>query len=291
MTSKRISFETSYNIPKPFLKWAGGKTQLLDQFSRLYPREFAAYHEPFVGSGAVYFHLKSLKMNGTLNGSMTRAYLTDCNDELVNCYRVVQNNVDELIKLLTRHKRRHSHEYYYKVRSQDPAQLNNMQRAARLIYLNKTCFNGLYRVNRDGQFNVPMGRYQNPAILDEARLKVVSQSLQSAHINYSSFKEVLNKATWGDFIYFDPPYHPLSKTSNFTSYTENNFGNHEQSELADVFRELDRKGCKVMLSNSSARFIWKLYEGFKRVHVKAARLINSKAQKRGKISELVILNY
>ncbi len=278
-------------FPKPFLKWAGGKTQLLAQFVPLYPREFNAYHEPFVGSGAVYFHLRSLKMNGTLNGSMSRAYLTDCNDELVNCYRVVQKDVDELIELLEKHKRKHSPDHYYKVRSQDPARLSDVKRAARLIYLNKTCFNGLYRVNRDGKFNVPMGRYHNPAILDEARLRVANQSLQTAHINYSSFKEVLNKAASGDFIYFDPPYHPLSKTSNFTSYTENNFGDHEQGELADAFRELDRKGCKVMLSNSSASFVWKLYEGFKRVRVKAARLINSKAQKRGKISELVILNY
>ncbi|MBI5053832.1 MAG: DNA adenine methylase [Chloroflexi bacterium] len=291
MTSKSISFETRYNIPKPFLKWAGGKTQLLDQFTRLYPREFNAYHEPFVGSGAVYFHLRSLKMNGTLNGSMTRAYLTDCNDELVNCYRVVQNGVDELILLLTKHKRKHSPDYYYKVRSQDPTRLNEVKRAARLIYLNKTCFNGLYRVNRDGQFNVPMGRYKNPAIFDEEKMRVVSQSLQTAHINYSSFKEVLNKATSGDFVYFDPPYHPLSKTSNFTSYTENNFGEQEQRELADAFRELDRKGCRLMLSNSSVAFVWKLYEGFRRERVKATRLINSKAHKRGKISELVILNY
>jgi len=288
---QQIKPDITFQLPKPFLKWAGGKTQLLDQFSRLYPHEFAAYHEPFVGSGAVYFHLRSLKMNGTLNGSMTQAYLTDCNGELVNGYRIVQNSVDELILLLTKHKRKHSPDYYYKVRSQELDGLSDVKRAARLIYLNKTCFNGLYRVNRNGQFNVPMGRYKNPAIFDEEKLRVVSQSLQTAHINYSSFKEVLNKATSGDFIYFDPPYHPLSKTSNFTSYTENNFGEQEQRELADAFRELDRKGCKVMLSNSSALFVWKLYEGFKRVRVKAARLINSKAQKRGKISELVILNY
>ena len=280
-----------YQFPKPFLKWAGGKTQLLDQFTPLYPREFVAYHEPFVGSGAVYFHLNSLKLKGTLNGSMSRIYLTDRNDELVNCYRVVQDSVDEVIKVLTKHKRRHSAEYYYQVRSQPPAHLNRVERAARLIYLNKTCFNGLYRVNRDGQFNVPMGRDKNPTILDEGRLRSVSLALQAVQIRYASFKEVVNTAKAGDFIYFDPPYHPLNKTSNFTSYTENNFGEAEQRELADVFRQLDRQGCQVMLSNSSSPFVSRLYAEFKRQRVKASRLINAQAQKRGKISELVILNY
>jgi DNA adenine methylase len=271
--------------PKPFLKWAGGKGQLLGQFAELYPCQFAGYHEPFVGSAAVYFHLCSLRT------PTSRVRLTDSNAELVNCYTVVRDDVDSLIDSLAKHKRQHSPDHYYEVRAHPSDALSEVERAARLIYLNKTCYNGLYRVNRRGQFNVPLGSYKNPGIYAPGELRQASRALQNAEIEVAPFASVVKRARKGDFVYFDPPYHPLSSTANFTSYTQGAFGEQEQHELAQVFRALDRKGCKVMLSNSWTPFIRNLYKGFRLVEVKAARVINSKAEKRGKVSELVVLNY
>lgn len=276
---------------RPFLKWAGGKSQLLDQFAALYPRSFENYHEPFVGSAAVYLHLWSLKTSGQLADSMRRARLTDSNVELINCYRVVRDEVEALIELLAEHKRKHSREHYYQVRGQRPQALSPVQAAARFIYLNKTCYNGLYRVNRQGQFNVPMGSYKNPAILDAEDLRRASCALRDAEIAVADFREVVHHAKSGDLIYFDPPYHPLTKTASFTSYTEVPFGEEQQRELAQVFCQLDRQGCRVMLSNSWTPFILDLYRGFNLIEVRAARAINSKASGRGKISEVVVLNY
>ncbi|MEK7326433.1 MAG: DNA adenine methylase [Chloroflexota bacterium] len=270
---------------RPFLKWAGGKSRLLGQFAGLYPCQFAGYHEPFVGSAAVYFHLCGLR------APVKRVRLTDSNAELVNCYTVVRDDVDSLIDSLAKHKRQHSPEHYYEVRAQSLDALSEVERAARLIYLNKTCYNGLYRVNRRGQFNVPMGSYKNPGIFDPDELRQASRALQNAEIEVAPFAAAARRARKGDFVYFDPPYHPLSSTANFTSYTESAFGEQEQGELAQAFRELDRKGCKVMLSNSWTPFIRNLYKGYRLVEVKAARAINSKAEKRGKVSELVVLNY
>ncbi len=272
---------------RPFLKWAGGKGQLLDQFALLYPRSFENYHEPFMGSAAVYFHLCS---SGLIKRAK-RARLTDSNVELVNCYRVVRDEVDALIELLAEHKRRHSREHYYQVRGQRPQALSPLEAAARFIYLNKTCYNGLYRVNRRGQFNVPMGSYKNPAILDAEELRRASCALRETEIAVADFREVVHHAKSGDLIYFDPPYHPLTKTANFTSYTEAPFGEEQQRELAQVFCQLDRQGCQVMLSNSWTPFILDLYRGFHLVEVRAARAINSKASGRGRISEVVVLNY
>ena len=279
------------SLAKPFLKWAGGKTQMLASYADFFPKKFKGYHEPFVGSGAVYFYLCRLQSEGDLPHSMTRVRLTDNNADLVNAYQVVQNYVNDLIRLLRKHKEKHSATYYYQMRDLDTNDLTDIQRAARMIYLNKTCFNGLYRVNKKGKFNVPMGRYKNPSVFDEENLLAVSAELKRADIRCESFRRVIDDAKPGDFIYFDPPYYPLSKTSNFTSYTTDVFADFEHRLLADVVRQLDRKGCMVMVSNSSAQFVWKLYENFKRERVKATRLINSKAQKRGKINELVILNY
>jgi DNA adenine methylase len=283
---------TAYSsIAKPFLKWAGGKSQLLDQFASLYPRSFSNYHEPFVGSAAVYFHLCCLKASGRLADSMKQVRLTDSNAELVNCYRVVRDEVDALIELLAQHKRQHGREHYYQVRSQSPQDLSPIESAARFIYLNKTCYNGLYRVNRKGQFNVPIGSYKNPSIFDADDLRQGSRLLQGVEIVLADFRDVVDHAASGDFIYFDPPYHPLTRTASFTSYTENPFGEEQQCDLARVFRKLDQKGCKVMLSNSWTPFILDLYQDFNLIEVKAARVINSKASGRGRISELVVLNH
>jgi DNA adenine methylase len=278
-------------VARPFLKWAGGKGQLLEQLASLYPDRFAGYHEPFVGSAAVFFHVQGLTLRGQLKSFMGRVRLTDSNEELINCFRAVRDEVDGLITLLTEHKKGHNRSHYYKIRRQIPGELTGVERAARFIYLNKTCYNGLYRVNRKGQFNVPMGRYRNPRILDEKELRQASQALQHTEIEVADFREVVRCAKAGDFVYIDPPYHPLTLTANFTSYTQAIFGEPEQRDLARVFRDLDRKGCKVMLSNSWTPFILDLYRDFTRLEVKANRAINSDPARRGKISEVVVLNY
>lgn len=278
-------------VPKPFLKWAGGKTQLLGQLESLFPRKFNSYHEPFLGSAAVFFHLSALARRGQLDSSMAKARLTDSSVELVKCYWAVRDDAEAVIKLLARHKAKHSREHYYRVRAQSAAALSNAERAARLIYLNKTCYNGLYRVNRKGQFNVPMGSYTNPRIFNANALRLASEYLRGAEVAIADFRQIVQHAARGDFVYFDPPYHPLNATSSFTAYTENTFGEQQQRELAAVFGELDRRGCKVMLSNSWTPFILELYRGHTLVPVKASRAINSKPGARGKIKEVVVLNY
>ncbi|MCI0407703.1 MAG: Dam family site-specific DNA-(adenine-N6)-methyltransferase, partial [Acidobacteria bacterium] len=182
-------------------------------------------------------------------------------------------------------------EYFYRVRSLDPAALDDVQRASRMIFLNKTCFNGLYRVNRKGQFNVPFGRYANPKFCDPDNILAVSRGLQAAKLYVGPFESVLDRARRGDFVYFDPPYHPRSATANFTSYTEGAFGPLEQQRLLEAFSDLDRRGCLLMLSNSDTRLVKNLYRKFRRIPVSANRAINSVATKRGKIAELLILNY
>jgi DNA adenine methylase len=288
VTQLSMAFDLPVATAKSFLKWAGGKGQLLDQFAPLYPKDFTNYHEPFVGSAAVFFHLYGL---GRLSSRTTQVRLTDSNSELINCYQTVRDDVDGLIDLLTIYRQQHSQELYYKIRSQIPTDLTPLERAARFIYLNKTCYNGLYRVNRKGQFNVPMGSYKNPRIFEPEELVQAARALTGVELVVADFHDVLNHAKAGDYIYFDPPYYPLTQTANFTCYTENAFGEEQQRDLAQVFRKLDRMGGKVMLSNSWAPFILDLYQGFKLIEVKAARVINSKPDRRGKISELVVLNY
>ena len=285
----RFEESTSIVLPKPFLKWAGGKSQLLEQFTPFFPKKFGRYCEPFTGSAAVYWHLFSQREKGKVVFDGVR--LTDSNDELINCYTVVRDNVEQLIERLTEYRQQHDKATYYKVRKLKVSELTTLERAARFIYLNKTCYNGLYRVNRSGQFNVPMGSYKNPSIFDAEELIKVSQALQGADIQTADFREVLHWAKDGDFIYFDPPYAPVSKTASFTSYTENPFGEKEQKELAEIYRTLSQCGCKLMLSNSWIKSIVDLYKEFHVIEVKATRAINSNPERRGRISELLVINY
>jgi len=275
--------------PRPFIKWAGGKTQLLGQFEPLYPPgRIRRYIEPFVGSGAVFFHVRQILKPAEF-------ILADGNEELINAYRAVRDDLEKVIRLLAAHKAAHSKDHYYRVRGQIPGRLSDSARAARLIYLNKTCFNGLYRVNSRGGFNVPMGRYTDPPILDADNLRAVRAALRGVTLRAAHFRDTLDTARRGDFIYFDPPYLPLSRTSSFTSYAVNAgrcaFGEPDQEELAAVYAALARRGCRVMLSNSDAPFIHRLYRDFDVREVRARRSINSKSDRRGRISEIVVLNY
>jgi len=274
------------DIPRPFLKWAGGKTQLLPQFERLYPspESFSRYLEPFVGSAAVYLHVRRLF-------APREVVLADGNEDLINVYRAVQDDVEGVIRRLARHRSAHSEAHYYQTRARKPAALSAPTRAARTIYLNKTCFNGLYRVNSRGEFNVPMGRYRNPSILDAENLRAAALALDGVELRIAHFRETLEYARRGDFVYFDPPYQPLTRTSAFTAYTRDTFTPADQEELAQIFRRLSERGCRVMLSNSDSPLIHRLYQGFDLRRVDARRAINSKGDRRGRISELVVLNY
>ena len=265
---------------KPFIKWAGGKHRLLPALSRRFPpkEKIGRYFEPFLGGAAVFFHL-----------AHPHSFLSDSNQDLVELYQVVQQDVEGLIEILQIHK--NEREHYYRVRSLDPSKMIPAQRAARLIYLNKTCFNGLYRVNSQGQFNVPFGRYENPAICDVKGLRAASAALKPVDISMHDFETVLERAEPGDFIYFDPPYHPINRTSSFTSYTTGRFGEEEQHRLAAVYTHLAERGCFVMLSNSDTPLIRELYRDFHIHELQAGRAINSKPERRGKITELLILNY
>lgn len=274
--------------PKPFVKWVGGKRQLLTQFRKLnlYPPEkfnpeTGRYFEPFVGGGAVFFDLLPEK-----------AFLSDLNKELVTTYNVIKNNVEELIISLKKHKI--DKEYFLDIRSKNPTDLDDISVASRFIYLNRTCFNGMYRVNSKGGFNVPYGKHTNPLICDEVNLRKVSKALSKVEIKHQDYKAVLTKAKAGDFVYFDPPYHPVSKTASFTSYTAEAFLEKEQLELRDTVLELNKRGCFVMLSNSDADFINEIYSGHKGIRVnkvEAGRAINSDGAKRGKVVEVLITNY
>ena len=270
-------------IPHPFLKWAGGKRQLISQMYKYFPKNFNKYLEPFVGGGAVLFYLKP-----------KFSTIIDINKELINCYKVIKNNVTELIKLLKTHK--NEKDYYYNVRALDRDEekfkkLSNIEKASRMIYLNRCCYNGLYRVNSKGQFNVPFGRYKNPNFCDEENLSAVSKALEKVKIIHGSFELCLDYAEKGDFVYFDPPYYPISKTSSFTSYTKENFREDSQHKLFHVFKKLDESGCKLMLSNSYNEYIKSLYKDYNIITLDARRVINCKAAKRGNINVLLILNY
>lgn len=283
----------SFVLPRPFLKWAGGKTRLIGQYQPYFPEKFTTYYEPFLGGGAVFFYLAQQHPG-------LQAVLTDINPELINAYRCVRDKVEELILLLEEHQLEHTkdnkEDYYYWVRSR--SYKTDTEKAARLIYLNKTCYNGLYRENSKGQFNVPMGRYKNPNICQVDLLLSVSYLLAPAQIEVRKFDEILNFANSSeDFVYFDPPYYPISATSNFTAYSRDNFKESEQIKLRDIFVELAQRGVKVMLSNSNCDFIKELYgdsQAFKRIplpqliEISASRGINSKSSKRGKVKELLI---
>jgi DNA adenine methylase len=264
----------------PFLKWAGGKGRLLPQFAPHFPTECATYYEPFCGGGAVFF-----------DRAPQRAVLADINPELVNVYACVRDNVEDVIALLSDHAGRHNHDHYYAIRDRQPGTMTPVERAARLIYLNHTCFNGLYRENANGGFNVPLGRYTKPAICDAPNLRAASFALRTATILHAPFWEVLTLPQSGDLVYLDPPYHPLNATSHFTSYSRHPFGTAEQMRLRDAFADLARRGVRAMLSNSDTPFTRDLYRDFRIITITAARNINSRADRRGKITEILVLNW
>lgn len=270
------------------VKWAGGKRQLLSQLEPLFPKKIERYFEPFVGGGAVAFYLLKTR-------KPKKVFISDVNEELINTYEVVKNNVEELIELLHKYKNKHTKkgkDFYLKVRAQDLEIMSKLSRAARFIYLNRTCFNGLYRVNSKGGFNVPMGDQKNPGICQEEDLRIISNLLKKAEIKVQSFYKILTKVKKGDFIYFDPPYYPLNEAS-FTTYTKNSFLGPEHKKLFDLFVALDKKGAKVMLSNNNVPFILNLYKKYKKyfIKVRATRMINCHANKRGKVEEIIIKNY
>jgi len=272
------------NALPTFVKWAGGKSQLIEQYKNLFPKKFEKYFEPFLGSGAVFFFTKK-------NFNPKKVLLSDINKELIITFTVVRDKVEELIESLKKRKKLHSKEYFYKVRKEKSKELSDVEIASRLIYLNKTCYNGLYRVNSKGEFNVPFGDYKNPAILDEKKLREAHKLLQNVKLKAIPFEKISNLIKKGDFIYLDPPYYPISKTSSFTSYTKDVFLEEKQKKLAEVFKKLNEKGCLVMLSNSDHPFIRGLYKGFFIHLVKARRAISCIGKKRGKINEIVVTNY
>lgn len=273
---------------KPFLKWVGGKGQLLEQFQTLLPKKFNKYYEPFIGGGAVFFSINP-----------KRAHINDINKTLTQTYIHIKEDTEKIVKSLKRleneflSKNKDERKiFYYSLRDKYNAlPAEDFKRAIYFLFFNKTAFNGVYRENSKGGFNVPMGSYVNPKIVDEENIRNVAEVLKNTKITSGSFTDAVKNAKAGDFVYFDPPYHPLSETSSFTSYSKDSFSKEDQIKLRDLFIELDKKGVYVMLSNSSAPFIKEIYAGYTQIPVYANRMINSKSDKRGKISEVVILNY
>ncbi|MBN1767873.1 MAG: DNA adenine methylase [Prolixibacteraceae bacterium] len=274
------------NLVSPFLKWVGGKRQLMAVIVENLPKNIKnlKYYEPFIGGGAVFFHLQPVN-----------AVINDLNNDLINVYSVIKNDLDSLIADLKRHK--NNAEYFYEIRALDRTDdfntLTAVQKASRLIYLNKTCFNGLYRVNNAGEFNVPFGRYKKPNIVNEPTLKAVSKFLNNSNIRISceDYENVLEKADRDSFVYIDPPYHPISESSNFTGYVRGGWNANDQARLRDTCDKLNKRGVKFLLSNSSALLIKELYKDYNITNVKASRFVNSKASGRGQIDEVLIKNY
>ena len=273
----------------PVLKWVGGKRQLISDIEPLIPKKISTYVEPFVGGGAVLFHLQPKK-----------AIINDFNKELMNVYQLIKDNPNELIKVLKEHKELNSEDYFYEIRSLDRRDdfenLSSVQKAGRIIYLNKTCYNGLFRVNRAGFFNTPYGKYKNPSIVNEVTIKAISNYFNSANIKFltGDYKEALKSLRRGAFVYFDPPYMPISSSSSFTGYTEHGFDYEKQVELRDECLKLHDRGVKFLQSNSYSPEILELYSDQKVFNieiVKAKRSINSQSDKRGEISEVLIYNY
>ena len=292
---------------KPFIKWVGGKGQLLSEINKLYPVELGKninkYAEIFLGGGAVLFDILS-------KYKLDEVYISDKNLELINTYKSIRDNVDILIKSLKEMEEQYipldnenRKDYYYKKREEYNSlkiniEENNIEKAVLFIFLNKTCFNGLYRVNKKGKFNVPMGAYKKPKICDEENLKNVSLTLRNVKIVYADYRESEKFIDDKTFVYIDPPYRPLNITSSFTSYTENDFNDKEQIELAEYINVLNKKGAKIVISNSDPKnndiddnFFDKLYKNYNINRVKATRMLNSNASLRGAINELLITNY
>lgn len=295
-------------IVRPFVKWAGGKASLIPQITKYYPEALKTgcinkYVEPFVGGGAILLDVLQ-------KYEVKKAYAYDTNQDLVNAYNVIKTNVDDLVKKLKKYEDEYisldmesRKEYYYDVRNEyNSSEIKigklSVKRAVEFIFLNRTCFNGLYRVNQSGDFNVPMGKYKNPTICDEENLRNLSELLQNVEIICGDYQDTLELVDNNTFVYFDPPYRPLNITSGFTSYTKEDFDDEDQKQLASYYKKLDSKDAKLMLSNSNPKnvneedtFFDDIYQGFNINELQANRMINSNATKRGKISELLILNY
>lgn len=272
---------------KPVLKWVGGKTQLLEEIKKHIPTSYDRYFEPFVGGGAVVFDIQP-----------TNAYINDSNVELINVYKQIKRNPLKLIKLLEEHKKNHNEEYYYKIRNLDRDKdiyqnLTELYKASRFIYLNKTGYNGLYRVNKNNEFNVPMGSYKNPLICDKEAILDLSHYLKKGRVNIKTidFEKFLYQTKENDFVYLDPPYYPLSETSSFTNYSKDGFSKEDQIRLKETCDKLNEKGVKFLLSNSDTAFIHELYKDYEIIKVKARRSINSKGDARGEIFEVMVKNY
>lgn len=274
---------SSQSVARPFLKWAGGKTRLLGTLSALIPAQVSTYYEPFLGGGALFFHLAQ-------QGRFKRAVLNDSNAELVNCYRVVRSSVDALIAQLG--SLEVSESAFLSIRAQKPPSLTAVERAARFIYLNKTAFNGLYRVNRGGSFNVPWGRYEKPKVLDADNLRACSQVLEQFSVGLleGDFAAGIWNPGLGDVIYFDPPYVPVSETSSFTGYTKDGFSLEDQQRVATCARRLADLGALALVSNSDTPTVREMYAGLEVHVVQMRRSINSKADRRGPVNELVVIN-
>lgn len=313
MISTPTKVSKSSIVPKPFLKWAGGKTQLLEQISNFLPEELLngsvkKYVEPFLGGGAVFFNI-------AYKYQIQELVISDINTELVIAYKTIQYQVNDLIQLLTDIENKYlsfdenqRKEYFYQTRTQFNLRKNYIncqdynfewiERTAQIIFLNKTCYNGLFRLNSKGEFNVPAGKYKNPTICDSENLKAVADVLKNTEIYHRDFSEYENSIDSNTFIYFDPPYRPLNKTSNFTSYSQQIFNDAEQIRLRDFFKSLDQKGALMLMSNSDPKnqdiednFFETAYAGYRIERVKAVRSINSNSLKRKAINELLIMNY
>lgn len=273
---------------KPFLKWVGGKAQLLSQFEKYYPKDFNNYFEPFIGGGALFFNLNP-----------TKAHINDVNATLIATYKNIKSNSEEIIKILKKLHDKYQESddvarssLFYNIREKfNSLPDTDLKKSAYLIFLNKTCFNGMYRENSKGGFNTPFGKYKNPTIFDRENILRISKVLKNTKLTSISFEKAVAEAKKGDFVYFDPPYYPLSETAKFTSYHKDSFTKEDQLKLRDVFAELDKKGCYVMLSNSYTPFIEDIYKKYHQETVMANRFINCKASGRGKIKELLIFNY
>ncbi|MDQ3295246.1 MAG: DNA adenine methylase [Myxococcota bacterium] len=268
-------------VASPVIKWVGGKTKLLPELLARLPDRFGRYYEPFAGGAALFFRV-----------APSRAVLADSNADLINLYSAIAEDHAAVVRRLQHHRTAHSEAHYYEMRerwNQQRPSWNAAERAAAFIYLNKTCFNGLWRVNRSGAFNVPIGRYIDPPICVPEALRAAHEVLARAELRCGDYKTAVSTATRGDFLYFDPPYDPLTPTASFTSYTANVFGPDQQRELAETARTLVSRGCKVMLSNSDTPFIRTLYKGFQIDRVKCSRAINSNAAKRGDVDEVIVV--
>lgn len=275
---------------KPIVKWAGGKTRLLGELLTRVPTTMRAYAEPFSGGAALFFAVASERA-GVAKGRRTfeKAFLADQNEDLIACYRATRDEVDALVEALGKYH--YDKKLFYETRELDPRSMSDVERGARFIFLNRTCFNGLWRVNSRGQFNVPFGRYTNPRILDEKGLRAASVLLQGVDLRVADFTAVTALLGAGDFVYFDPPYVPASKTADFTAYSSIGFGDKDQQRLVDEFRALKKKGVLALLSNADTPGTRELYKEFSTHVVHAPRAINSDSTKRGDTPELLVASW